>query len=120
MSRLSSCICKHPDPGWCIATETQQENPQWDKNHVIRRSDDVLQSAAQYNDKAKLGSDHEQEPEFSRNTETVRVDAIFDMSADSKQNEENHKTVKDQKRDKDNEPKPVRFLIQTNDQEDQK
>lgn len=120
MSRLSSCIWKHPDPGWRIATETQQENPQWDKNHVIRRSDDVLQPAAQYNDKAKLGGDHEQEPEFSRNTETVRVDAIFDMSADSKQNEENHKTVKDQKRDKDNEPKPVRFLIQTNDQEDQK
>lgn len=42
------------------------------------------------------------------------------MSADPKKNEENHKTVKDQKRDKNDEPKPVRFSIQANDQEDKK
>lgn len=42
------------------------------------------------------------------------------MPADAKQNKENHKTVKDQKRDENDEPKPVRFSIQANDQEDQK
>lgn len=50
----------------------------------------------------------------------IGVDAIFDMTADSKQNVEDHKAVKNQQRDKNDEPKPFRFFIQTKHQKDQK
>lgn len=92
---LTIWICKHPNPSWRIATKAEKKNPQGYKDHIIRSSDDIFKPAAEYNNEAKLRSDHKQKPEFSWNAE-IGVDAIFDMTADSKQNVEDHKAVKNQ------------------------
>lgn len=93
---LTVWICKHPNPCWSIATKAEKKNPQGYKDHIIRSGDDIFKPAAEYNNEAKLRSDHKQKPEFSWNAEMIGVDAIFDMTADSKQNVEDHKAVKNQ------------------------
>ena len=85
-------ICS-PDPCRGIASQAHEENPQGDKYHVIRGSDDLLKSTTKYNDESKLRGYHKQEPKLSGDADWV--DSIFDVSADSKQNEEYHHTVKD-------------------------
>ena len=77
-------IGQNPDPRWRITAKTQQENPQRNKYHVIRRTNDIFKSATQYNNKSKLCGNHEQKPEFSRYGEPVRVNAIFEVSTNAK------------------------------------
>lgn len=77
-------ICQNPDQRRRVTTETQQENPQRNENHVVRRSNDIFKSATQYNDKTKLCGNHEQKPEFFRYAEPVRINAIFEVSTDAK------------------------------------
>ena len=77
-------ICQNPDPCRCITAKTQQENPQRNKDHVVRRTNDIFKSATQYNNKCKLCGNHEQKPDFSCYGEPVGINAIFEMSNDTK------------------------------------
>lgn len=77
-------ICQNPDPCRRVTAEAQQKNPQRNKNHVVRRTNDIFKSATQYNNKSKLCGNHEQKPDFPCYGEPIRINAIFEVSTNAK------------------------------------